>query len=275
MPHNILVIGGSRHIGYYTSLRFLDAGANVTFLMRSPQAFDSDESIQKYMKSGSVNLVRGDGLVAKDVQRAWIEATKEAAVDLVLFTVGFTGNPKFQFTKGFVIHPNNLVTQCLLNVLCEMPKTSSLPKIVTLSASGVSRSSRAKVPFALRPVYGYLIQNPLQDKLGMERIIYHCSGWDWNTEDGEPGEDIMGKDWKHREGLPSPGTLQNAMIVRGAMFNDGECRADSPENRQPYRAGEGEVGGYFISRKDVAHFIFEAVTKNWEKYGNKQVSIAY
>lgn len=316
MAQNILVFGGSRNIGYYTSLRFLgmlfhnpsifllteyilvDAGANVTFLMRSPQTFDSDESVQKHVKSGKANLVKGDGLVVEDVRKAWSEATKESPVDLVLFTVGFStcrkcrlqvdylqltmvhvisiaGNPKFHPTKGFLISPNNLVTQCLLNVLCEMPKTSTLPKIITLSASGVSRSSRAKVPFALKPLYGYLIKNPLQDKLGMERVIYHCAGWEWNAEDGEPNEDIMGKDWKHREGLPSPGTLKNATIVRGAMFNDGECRAESPGNTQPYRAGEGEVGGYSISRKDVAHFIFEAVIKNWEKYGNKQVSVAY
>ncbi|PPQ82534.1 hypothetical protein CVT25_007143 [Psilocybe cyanescens] len=275
MAQNILVFGGSRNIGYYAALRFLDAGANVTFLLRSPQVFDTDEAIQQHIKSGKANLVKGDGLIVEDVRKAWTEAMKEAAVDLVLFTVGFNGAAKFHPTKGFLISPNNLVTQCLLNVLCEMPKTATLPKIITLSTSGVSRSSRTKVPFALKPLYGYLIKHALQDKLGMERIIYHCAGWKWNAEDGEPSEDIMGKDWKHRDALPSPGMLKNAMILRGALLNDGECRADSAGNKQPYRAGEGEVGGYSISRRDVAHFIFEAVTKHWEDYGNKQVSVAY
>jgi len=279
MAQNIIVIGGSRHIGYHSALRFLDAGAAATFLLRSPATFDNDEAIQKHIKSGKARLIKGDALVVEDVRNLWAEASKEAPVDLVLFTVGFTGNPKFQLTKGFVITPNNLVSQCLLNILCEMPKPTAesapLPKIITLSTSGVSRSSRAKVPLLLKPLYGYLIQHPLQDKLGMERVIYHCAGWDWNARDGEPSEEILGKEWKEREGLPASGTLKNAMVLRPAMLNDGECVADSGKNLPPYRSGEGEVGGWSVSRKDVAHFIFDTVTNHWDEYGNKQVSIAY
>jgi hypothetical protein len=172
--------------------------------------------------------------------------------------------------KGFVITPNNLVTQCLLNVLCEMPKTSPLPKIITLSPSGVTRSSRAKVPFLLKPFYGYLINQPIQDKLASERVIYHCAGWEWNTAmDGEPVEDIPGKGWENREGLPTPGSLKDsAMIVRAALLTDGE-------EKGVYKAGAGEVGGWTVSRKDVAHFIVDAVTNKWEEYGGRQVSIAY
>ncbi|KDR80438.1 hypothetical protein GALMADRAFT_92851 [Galerina marginata CBS 339.88] len=278
MAQNILVIGGSRHIGHDAALRFLDAGATATFLLRSPATFDNDEAIQKHVKSGKARLIKGDALVIEDVRSLWAEAGKDAPVDLVLFTVGFTGNPKFQLTQGFVITPGNLVTQCLLNVLCTMPPPTSdapSPKIITLSTSGVSRSSRAKVPFLLKAFYGYLIQHPLRDKLGMERVIYHCAGWEWNAGDGEPGEAIMGAGWKDREGLPERGTLKDAMVLRPAALTDGECVADSGKKKTPYRAGEGEVSGWSVSRKDVAHFIFDAVANHWDEYGNKQVSIAY
>jgi len=177
--------------------------------------------------------------------------------------------------KGFVITPQNLVTQCLLNVLCEMPKNNPLPKVITLSTSGVSPSSRSQVPLLLNVFYGYLISQPLQDKLGMERVMFHCAGWNWNPKDGEPQEDIMGAAWQKRDRLPAPGQLKNAMVLRPAVLNDGECVADSGKADRPYRAGEGEVKGWSISRKDVAHFIFDAVTNHWDKYGNKQVSIAY
>jgi len=275
MALNVLVIGGSRNIGYYSALRFLDAGSTVTFLLRSPATFDEDQSIQKYVQSGKARLIKGDGLVLADVQNVWAVASLDRPVDVLLFTVGFNGSPKFRPLKGFVISPHNLVTQCLLNVLCEMPKTNPLPKVIILSTIGVTSSSRSQAPFVLNILYGYLISHPIQDKLGSERVIYHCAGWNWDPKDGEPKEDLMGEGWQERDGLPAPGELKNAMVVRPALLNDGECVADSGKAGPPYRAAEGHLKGWSISRKDVAHFIFDAVTNHWDEYGNKQVSIAY
>jgi hypothetical protein len=42
-----------------------------------------------------------------------------------------------------------------------------------------------------------------------------------------------------------------------------------------YRVGEGELTGWVISRADVAHFLFEAVTKRWDEYEGKAVSVVY
>jgi len=270
MSLNILVVGGSRHIGYHSALKFLDAGATVTFLLRSPATFDNDEAIQTHVKSGKARLIQGDGLVVEDVRNVWAEASEETPVDALLISVGFTGTPKFHLTKGLLVSPNNIVAQCLLNFLCEMPKSSTLPKVIIVTASGVTPSSRAKVPFLLKPFYGYLIKQPLQDKLGAERVIHHCAGWDWHSAvDGEPAEDITGKGWVSREGLPVPGSLKDlAMIVRPPILTDGE-------ETGVYRAGAGEVVGWSVSRKDVAHFIVDAVTNRWGEYGGRQVSIAY
>jgi len=105
---NILSIGASRNIGYFSSIRLLgifrvylsyaptdldayciiDSGATVTFLLRSPGVFDSDNVIQKYVKSGHARLLKGDALIVEDVQRAWDEAAKDRPVDVLLFTVG-------------------------------------------------------------------------------------------------------------------------------------------------------------------------------------------
>ena len=60
----------------------------MTFLLRSPGVFDSDTVIQKYVESGHARLLKGDALVAEDVQRAWDEAAKDRPVDVLLFTVG-------------------------------------------------------------------------------------------------------------------------------------------------------------------------------------------
>ena len=120
MALNVLVIGGSRNIGYYSALRFLgmsfhsvyrnclattifpnpfflfcnlDAGSTVTFLLRSPTIFEEDESIQNHVKSGKARLIKGDGLVLADVQNVWAAASKDRPVDLLIFTVGFSEYP--------------------------------------------------------------------------------------------------------------------------------------------------------------------------------------
>jgi hypothetical protein len=67
---------------------FIAAGATVTFLLRSPAAFETDETIQKYVKEGKARLVKGDGLVKNEVKHGWDEAHEVGPVDLLIFTVG-------------------------------------------------------------------------------------------------------------------------------------------------------------------------------------------
>jgi len=277
MASNILAVGASRNIGYHASLRFLNAGATVTYLLRTPAAFDTDEDVQKYVKSGHARLVKGDALVEQDVRKAWTEATRDKPVDLVLFSVGFPGTPSFNLSKGFVISPANLATQSLLNVLCTMPKSESapLPKVIAVSSFGVTRASRAKQPLPLKFVYGYLIDHPLQDKRGMERVIAHCGGWAWDEKDREPGEEIMGANWRERDGLPGSGALKDAVVIRAAHLTDGDCLADKAGEKPAYRAGDANLTGWSVSRKDVAHFVFELVTKRWDEFKGRPVGVTY
>ena len=120
-------------------------------------------------------------------------------------------------------------------------------------------------------------------------MVAHCAGWKWDAEeDGEPGADIMGtKEWRGREGLPKEGELKRVLVVRPALLTDGECLADKleleakqgkggkKESKKAYRVSEEELGGWTVSRKDVAHFVVDAIIHRWDEFENKCVSIAY
>lgn len=200
----------------------------------------------------------------------------------MLFSVG--GTPKFTFGKGFVIDPRNLVTQSLFNALSTMPessRTGDQTGIVAISSIGLTRTSHDSLPIALKPLYGWLLQVPHEDKAGAERVLAHCAGWSWNSaEDGEPGAEIMGENWKEREGLPSAGSLKKALVIRPALLTDGESIAEKPvkegkQHKEPYRVSESELKGYTVSRKDVAHFVVDAITNKWDQHANKRVNIVY
>ncbi|KII93363.1 hypothetical protein PLICRDRAFT_101613 [Plicaturopsis crispa FD-325 SS-3] len=263
---NILSIGGSRNIGYLSSIRLLESGATVTFLLRNPATFDADAIVQKYVQTGKARLVKGDALVRDDVQRAWDAA---GPVDAVVFTVGNV--PSFSLTKGAVQDPPDLVTHSFLNVLSTLP--SPPPKLIACSSTGLTKESHAALPLAWKPIYGWLLAQPHRDKCGLERIAAHVAGREWT--DTEPGDEIMGAGWRARQDLPAPGTLSNILIVRPAFLTDGQCKADAGKGKG-YRVKEWDMeSAYTISRKDVAHFIVEGALKHWSDYGGKVVSVAY
>ncbi|KAF5389248.1 hypothetical protein D9757_003422 [Collybiopsis confluens] len=289
---NVLAIGASKNIGYFASLRLLgevvqripsqdapnflmilsDAGCTVTFMLRSPSVFDSDGAIQAHVRSGKAHLIKGDALALSDVKEGWSSALGHGPVDAVLFTVG--GKPDFKLTKGFVTKPANLCTQGILNVLCSLPQQPSPPKIVTFSSTGVTKASHDTLPTPLKMVYS-MITVPHRDKLGVERVVSHCGGWKWDTKgDGELPEFILEKGWKETEGLPAAGTFKNILLIRPGFLTDGECLADD-KGEGAYRVVEGDVRGWTVSRKDVGHFVADAVLNRWNEYANKCVTVVY
>jgi len=273
---NVLTFGASRNIGYLSAVRLLEKGATVTFLLRSASAFDDDAVIQKYVKSGNARLVKGDATNEADTRRAWEEA---GVVDAIIFSVGTY--PSFHLTKGFVQTPPDLVTQCLLNVLCSMPTSiaAAQPKIIIISSTGLTPAAHAALPLLLKPLYGILLAAPHRDKIGMERVIAHCAGWTWDPKaDGEVAPEILGEGWTRREGLPAPGSLKRVLVIRPALLTDGKCVADEVEatgKGKGYRISEEELSGYTISRKDTAHLVVDALAR-WDEFENKKrVNVAY
>ncbi len=110
----------------------------------------------------------------------------------------------------------------------------------------------------------------------MEKVLAYCAGLPWDDTDGPPAG-ILPEDWQ--SGLPPPGSLKDVVIVRGALFTDGDAQGDKSaqerKNQPPYKV-QGENGsGYTISRKDVAHFIVEGVAANWDEYKGKVVTVSY
>ncbi|KAG1722068.1 hypothetical protein EDB19DRAFT_1646034 [Suillus lakei] len=273
----ILVIGGSRNIGYYSAVRLLALGATVTFLLRSPQVFDQDDTIQNYVKEGKARLIKGDALVKSDVSRAWSEAQHQheddsdiRPVDFLIFTVG--GTPHFSLTKGLFLTPPDLVTQSLINVLETLP--SPHPKIITISSIGLTQASHKTLPLLLKPLYNYILPAPHKDKRGVEEVISHSAGWEWDARDS-PGDAILGADWTSR--IPSAGELKSIAVIRPALFTDGVCRADvKGKGSEAYRVKEGDLeGSWTVSRRDVAHFLVEGMVRHWQEWEGKCVSIAY
>ncbi|KAF9220200.1 hypothetical protein BS17DRAFT_797851 [Gyrodon lividus] len=272
MHHKVLVIGGSRNIGYLSSIRLLDSGATVTFLLRRVEAFDDNEIIQKYVKEGKARLVQGDALIKDDVQRAWDEAVKgdDKPVDLLLFTVGST-TAKFNLRKGFLISPPNLVTQALINVFDTIPPSD--PKVIAISSTGVTDESHRALPFALRVLYGYLIAQPHKDKRGAEQIYAHVADWPWDKKD-DVGSDILEEDWPKR--VPPRGQYKNLLVIRPAWLTDGVSLAEKNPGKEGYRVKDGDMNyAYTISRADVSHFIVETAVRRWDEWMGRCVSIAY
>lgn len=273
---NILAFGASRNIGYLSAVRLLENGATVTFLLRTPAVFDKDALIQRHLKSGKARLVKGDATNEADTRRAWEEA---GVVDAVIFSVG--GVPSFSVSQGMTINPHNLVTQCVLNVLCSMPTyhNAPQPRIIAISSIGLSPAGHKALPCLMKPLYSMLDSDggPHKDKVGLERVLYHCAGWAWDPTIEEPGSDIMGGGWMHRPGLPPSGTLKRVLVVRPAWLTDGKCVADEVQatgKGKSYRVSEEELGGYTISRRDIAHFVVDALTR-WDEFENKHVNVGY
>ncbi|KAH8817794.1 hypothetical protein DL96DRAFT_1698505 [Flagelloscypha sp. PMI_526] len=269
----VYTIGGSKHIGYFASLRLLDAGATITFLLRNPSVFDKDTTIQKYVSAGKARLVKGDALNEGDCRNGWVEASKDGPCQLYDFHSwrrGFILGPE----RGLILKPFNLCTQAYINVASTIPAQSS-PNLICLSSVGMGKKSKSSIPLALRPMYG-MIGSPLADKHGMERVAHHLGGITWDKNDlGEPSAEMMGgSNWTKHPGLPEVGSYKGKVIVvRAAILNDGECLADKKENA--YRATTEELGGYFISRKDTGHFVAELCLGSWEKWGGKVVNVGY
>lgn len=160
-----------------------------------------------------------------------------------------------------------------------MPRSQPPPRIIAVFAMGDTRSSRKTLPWLWRPLYGYIIKQPLRDKAAAERVMAYVAGWPWDVQgDGEPDKRLLPRDWRDIEGLQEEGELNESVtVLRPSLLTDGECKADLDDGNGPiYRVNDGILrGARPISRRDVAHFIVEGLIKNWEEYGGRRLNLAY
>ncbi|KAJ7022655.1 hypothetical protein C8F04DRAFT_1012247 [Mycena alexandri] len=274
-PMHVLSIGGSRHSGYWSAVRLLEQGSTVSFLLRRPSVFDEDPVIQKFVRSGAARLIKGDAKKEEDMAHAWEQA---GIVDAVIFSVG--GAPEWSLTKGLIIDPN-LVAGCMLCVLRSMPiyDNAQPPKFVAISTTGLGPVAHKALPTLIKPLYSALA-TPHYDKIGMEQVLAYCAGRPLDPSHGEPRVEVLGENWTQR--LPPPGTLKHrVLVVRPALLTNGKCMADELEvkgkgkGKAPYRASAEELHAYTISRKDVAHFVVNALGR-WDEFeGKYAVNVGY
>jgi hypothetical protein len=237
----------------------------VTFLLRKPGVFDTNQSIQNYVRKGTARLVKGDALVQSDVQRVWDQAEKDdGPVDFCIFSLGATlTDATISITQGLVVNPPDLITRSLLNVVSTMPGPPR--KLIVVSAAGMTREGYKKTPWMSRFLHDHVLSQPYRDKKAYEQMVAYVSGRPWN----EPGDytDILGSDWKQR--VPAAGTYKDIIILRPPKLTNGPLTGE-------YRVEEGNLDlPKSISRQDVAHFIVEQGIKHWDSWRGKPVSLAY
>jgi hypothetical protein len=300
---HIFALGASRNIGYHACLCKYDGihrgpcrliiiwivalarGDTVTFLLRNPAILEEDSALKPYIQSGHAIFVQGDATSQEEVRKAWGVASNKAPVDFVLFTIGknvsfmsqtnpnmknrtFSGaqGGKFHPLKGFIINPPNLCTISVLNVLRAIASTDLRPRLAVVAATGVTTASHRSLPLIMKPIYSWLLPNAFADKRGMETIVHHAIGKEYDAHQ-TPGPNILPEGWKND--LPSAGWLKSSVIIRPAMLTDGAMT-------KKYRAVLGDnFTSYTISRSDVGHFIIEGLLPEWSKYEGNVVAIGY
>lgn len=265
----VLVIGGSKNIGYYAACNLLQKGATVTFLLRNPKCFEADETIQGHVRSGKARIVAGDALNQEQVASAWAKAgegDRPGEVDVFLFTVG--GTPQFTI-HGAKISPPDLCSRSMLTSLRAMPSELRVPgrqpRIVAISSTGTTEESHKELPLMWRVIYPWLLSGPHADKLALEQALAHVAGTPWDAKNGSPAN-AFSDSWRTQPGTPSAGEINDVVVVCPAFLTDGPLKGE-------YRTGGKNY--YTVGRQDVAHFITEKVLNDWNAFKGRAVSIGY
>ena len=180
------------------------------------------------------------------------------------------GTPDFSDTRGFTTKPPNLLTQAILNVLCAIPNSVPRPKLIATTSVLVTGGS----PFGFQPLDVYFLRKLRLDELGLERVLAHGSGRQW--DDKEPRDKITTVDgikWQDRKGLPLSGSLE-ILVFRPKPSADLWAEIVEISEGDQNSAGGSELSEtYIISKEEVTHFITETAMKSWNQYKSKVVTV--
>ncbi|CAE6417209.1 hypothetical protein ACGC1H_002189 [Rhizoctonia solani] len=243
----VLLLGASQNIGYFVAHRLLAKGHTCTFLLRRPDAMQSDSSMSEYIRNGLAKLVRGDALVREDVQNAWDVANSDGPVELIFSGIG--GYPSFSITKGFVLDPPDLTTRSMSILLSVVQASAVRPRLITVSSNGLDGQTHSLLPLPLRVLYDGLLKKPHEDKLGLERNVKQATS---------------------SEGWLDP---KNLVIIRPSLLTSGKCVADTKPDA--YRTGDELKSAWTVSRADVGHFIAEKVVGEWDQWAGRAWVVSY
>jgi len=284
MPHNVLAVGASRNIGYFTALYLLDEGHKVTFLLRRKTTFDEDTRMQEFVKSGQAKLVFGDATSADDMKKAWTVAGENEKVDYIICSVG--AQPGFSFTRGIYMD-NPLVCSNTMRAILSAVSSGSLQtqdstptKIVIVTSNGMTEKSHNALPFILKPLYSLLLSEAHKDKRAAEQLLAHFSDSDSFAYSAEVIASLeksgqLHPNWRDTD---RPSIPLESLTVRPSMLTNGEARAESKKSGSQdvgFRTGVELPGAWTVSRKDVAWFIAKVALADWNSWSGKAVTISY
>jgi len=170
---------------------------------------------------------------------------------------------KFHPFIGVIIDPPTI---SVLNLLRAITPTDLRPRLAVVTSTGVTTASHRSLPLVMKPLYAWLLPNAFADKRGMETIVHHAIGKEYDGSQ-VPGSNILPEDWKNE--LPPAGWLKGSVIIRPSMLTDGAMS-------KKYRVVVGDnFTAYTVSRSDVGHFIIEGLLPEWSNYEGNVVAIGY
>lgn len=141
---------------------------------------------------------------------------------------------------------------------------------------GITSAGYKKLPIILKPVYSFVLASVQDDKLGVENIAARYVG---RVLPDTAKPEVLPSNWTDEEGVMDRGEYKKIVVIRPTVLTDGECQGDlvSAGGKTPYRLVEDDITGYSISRKDIAHFVAEELTKDevWVKWEGKCAAISY
>ena len=276
----ILYIGASRGSGFYAYSKTAEMRKEVVscLLVRNVDAFKSSEGyvgLSDDIKART-KIIQGSAHDQKAVKETFDSCG--STLEAVLFTVGFAP-PNFstleligQLFTGFTIDPPDLCARALAVVLTELHAFSKgkqqQPKLIVVSSQGITEKGHHHMPFILRQVYPRLIAQPHADKCTMEIIIR-------DALKSVPETSVFPEDKEMVLPIPEPKpptkflSATQVCVVRPSLLNDND-------ETGAYRvAQECSISGcYFVSRKDVGHFMSRLLCGDAEEYWGQQVVIS-
>lgn len=241
MTKSILFLGATGGSALSALRRCLEAGYTCIAVCRTPEKLTAKLPSKTYP---NLQIVQGNAHDPTVIQRSLVSPSDDTAlVDIVFSSIG-AAMAGFGMDDPNVCDKGMDVLLSSIADLREQKNQASLPLVVAVSSSGVSRFAR-DIPLLMVPIYRTIIYTPHLDKKAMEKRVYAYDG---------------------------PWT-----VLRPSMLTNG------PETDAPIRVGvEDPVGGieakaigYTISREDVGKWAFEQILSKEDAYVGKAVTITY
>ncbi|KAF2720284.1 hypothetical protein K431DRAFT_285949 [Polychaeton citri CBS 116435] len=249
----IAFLGATGDCAGFCLANALKAGYNCTALARTPQKL-SDSLIAKGVSEDDISqhltIVEGN---AKDIEAMKKVLTRNnTVVDLIVSGIGGTPTLQWSLYKPVVLTDPRVCLDAgttVLHALAEL-KAQKKPVLINVSTTGINPPGTPNdVPLAFNLLYHWMLQDPHEDKLALERHL---------------GEHVQRDD----------SVLSGHVQVKASLLMNGESLG-----LQSIRQGidEKPAVGYTIRRSDVGLWMFEKLIKQDvpREWINKGLTITY